>query len=477
MLLVVLPTHNCYMNKHSKNIYELEHESIPRLVLRYFVPAFASVVIHSLYNIVDRIFIGQGVGALALSGLSAIFPIMTIMMAFGMLVGMGAGVRISINLGKKDFDRAEKVLGNAFIMVLLLSIVIMVMGFLIKAPLLRFFGVNSETYEYASDYLNIILVGTTFGMVGYSMNNMIRSEGSAKTAMYSMMISAGLNIVLDPIFIFWLDMGVKGAAYATVISQFALFIWVIRHFNSKYSVIRMKRINFKINREIVWNIVSIGFAPFSMQLAASLVFGTFNVQLIKYGGDIAIAAMGIIMSIAMLMIMTIIAVNMAAQPIIGFNYGAKNYTRVRQSLYIGLGFATFISVLGFGVGELFPKTIIKLFNNDSAELMTIGTRGLRIFLMALPLVGFQIVAGNYFQSIGKAGLAALISLLRQVIVLIPVLLVLPIYMDLTGVWLSGPISDTISAMVTGTFLVLEIKKLNKTISFYKEKNETVNHSE
>ncbi|MBN2167010.1 MAG: MATE family efflux transporter [Marinilabiliaceae bacterium] len=385
------------MTKHAKNIYELENESIPKLILRYFGPAFASVVIHSLYNIVDRIFIGQGVGALALSGLSAIFPIMTIMIAFGMLIGMGAGVRVSINLGKKDFDRAEKVLGNALILVFIISLIITILGFAIKAPLLRFFGVNAETYGYAEDYLDIILAGTIFSTVGYSMNNIIRSEGSARTAMYSMMISAGLNIVLDPVFIFWFKMGVKGAAYATVISQFALFIWVVRHFNSKYSIIKYRKVNFRIQKDIAWNILSIGFAPFLMQLASSVVFGTFNVQLIKFGGDIAIGAMGIIMSIAMLMVMTIFAVNMSVQPIIGFNYGARNYIRVRQSLYVALVFGTIISLLGFAVAELFPKIIIQLFNTNNDELLAIGIRGLRIYLMALPIVGFQIITELKFQ--------------------------------------------------------------------------------
>lgn len=459
------------MTKHAKNINDLEFEKIPRLIWRYFLPAFTSVIINSLYNIVDRIFIGHGVGAMALSGLSAIFPIMIILMAFGMLIGMGAGVRVSLNMGKKDFKRAEKVLGNAFVLMILVSVIIMSIGFLLKTPMLHFFGVKDETYGYANDYLDIILMGTLFNVVGYSLNNLIRSEGSARIAMYSMLISAGLNLILDPIFIFWLNMGVKGAAYATIISQFVLCLWVIAHFRGKNSIIKLRTRNFIIKKDIVWNIISIGFAPFSMQIASSLVFGTFNVQLIKHGGDIAIGAMGIIISIAMLMVMTIIAVNMAAQPIIGFNYGAKNYLRVKQTLVISLVFATIISFVGFFISVLFPATIIKLFNNDSPELLKIGTRGLRIFLMALPVVGFQIITGNFFQSIGKAGLSALISLLRQVIILLPILMILPTYLDLDGVWLSGPISDAISAIITAYFLIREIKRLNSEIR-YSEKHQT-----
>lgn len=453
------------MSRQAQNVRELEFERIPKLLWRYFLPAFAGVVINSLYNIVDRIFIGHGVGALALSGLSAIFPIMVIMMAFGMLIGMGAGVRVSLNLGKKDFARAEKVLGNAFVLMIIVALFIMVLGFTIKDPILRFFGVNNETFDYANEYLNIILFGSVFNIVGYSLNNLIRSEGSAKVAMTSMLISAGLNLILDPIFIFGLNMGVAGAAYATVISQLALCIWVIAHFRSKRSVIRLKVSNFKLNREIIWYILTIGFSPFSMQMASSLVFGTFNVQLVKYGGDLAIGAMGVIMSVAMLLVMTIIAINMAAQPIIGFNYGAKDYKRVKQTLVIGLIFATIISILGFALSELFPRTIIKAFNSDSQDLLDIGTRGLRIFLLALPLVGFQIITGNYFQSTGKAGLAALISLLRQVIVLVPILMILPKHIGLDGVWLAGPIADTVSAIITSVFLIYELKRLNRAIAF------------
>lgn len=456
---------NNSMSKQEQNVRELEFERIPKLLWKYFLPAFAGLIINSLYNIVDRIFIGHGVGALALSGLSAVFPIMIIMMAFGMLIGMGAGVRVSLNLGKKDFKRAEKVLGNAFVLMIIVALLITLLGFVIKDPLLRFFGVNDETFGYANEYLNIILFGSIFNIVGYSLNNLIRSEGSAKVAMISMLISAGLNLILDPIFIFVLDMGVAGAAYATVLSQVALCVWVIVHFRGPRSVIRLRMRNFILKKDIIWYILTIGFAPFSMQMASSIVFGTFNVQLVKYGGDLAVGAMGVIMSVALLLVMTVIAINMAAQPIIGFNFGSKNYSRVKQTLVISLIFATIISIAGFTVSELFPRTIIKAFNNDSQALLDIGTRGLRLFVLALPLVGFQIIVGNYFQSTGKAGLSALLSLLRQVIVLLPVLMILPRYIGLDGIWLASPIADTISALITSVFLIRELKRLNRAIDF------------
>jgi putative MATE family efflux protein len=451
------------MRNTHENVNTIESASIPALMWKYFLPAFAGVIINSLYNIVDRIFIGHGVGALALSGLSAVFPIMLIMMAFGMLIGMGAGVRVSINLGKKDYIRAEQVLGNAFTLIIIMAVLLTITGFLIKDPMLRLFGAGDETVGYANDYVTIILFGSIFNMMGYSLNNLIRSEGNANIAMHSMLISAGLNLVLDPIFIFVLDMGVKGAAWATIISQFVLMLWVIRHFRSKKSVIKLRVSNFKPKKEIIIYIITIGFAPFSMQMAASLVQGTFNTQLVKYGGDLAVGAMGVIISITMLIIMTIIAINMAIQPIIGFNYGAGNFKRVKETLMLAMKAATIISIGGFILVELFPHSIIRLFNSQSDELLNIGVKGLRIFLIALPVIGFQVIGSNYFQSIGKAGIAAFLSMLRQVIVLIPVLLLLPRYYGLEGVWLASPISDVVSAMVVSVFLFKEIKRLNAAI--------------
>jgi len=447
-----------------KNISLLANAPIRKVLWKFFLPAFTGVVINSLYNIVDRIFVGQGVGSLALSGLSVVFPIMIIMMAFGMLIGMGAGVRISIHLGKKEYQKAEGVLGNAFILLIITSLIITVVGFLAKDPLLRMFGASIETMEYANDYLKIILLGTMLNMVGFSLNNIIRSEGNAKIAMYSMLISAGTNIILDPIFIFVLDMGVQGVAWATIISQFILCIWVLRHFRSKFSVVRLRFANFSLSLPIILSIITIGFSPFAMQFASSIVHGVFNAQLIRYGGDLAVGALGIIMSGSMVVVMSIIAINMAAQPIFGFNYGAGNFVRVKQTLIISLKVAIIVSILGFIVMELFPGIVIMLFNASDPELLEIGKKGLRIFMLGLPVVGFQIIAGNFFQSTGKAGIAALISLLRQVIVLIPMLLFLPTIWGLTGVWVSAPLSDLVSGVISFIFLSREVKRLNRAIA-------------
>jgi putative MATE family efflux protein len=445
--------------QENNQVTELREKSIGSLMLKYYFPAFAGVVVNSLYNVVDRIFIGQGVGSLALAGLSVVFPIMIVYMAFGMLVGSGGAVRISINLGRKDYKRAEQVLGNSVTLALALGIIVVIIGFLVKKHVLYFFGAGEETFRFANDYLNIILLGAPFGMLGYSLNNMIRAEGNPKIAMYSMFISAGLNIILDPIFIFYLEMGVRGAAIATVISQIVLCIWVIIHFRSRRSVIRLKLSNLIPVGEIIIYIITIGFASFAMQIAASVVHGLFAKQLIRFGGDIAVGAMGIINSIAIILVMSIVAINMASQPIIGFNYGARNFDRVLRTVRLGIKAATLIAIGGWMICMLLPHQIVGLFNSDDMELMRKGVEGLRIYAALLPVVGFQIIASNLFQSTGKAKLATFLSLLRQVIYLIPLLAILPEFFGLTGVWMAMPVSDFLASITTFIFLRKEMLKL------------------
>ncbi len=442
-----------------RNIDELRDASIGRLMLKYFVPAFVGVFVNALYNIVDRIFIGQGVGAEALSGVSVIFPVMLIMMGFGMLIGIGTGVYVSINMGKKDMKRAEQTLGTGFALMVLVSILIMVVTYLLKVPILRSFGSTEETFQYANDYLNIILIGVLFQVVGFSLNNVIRSEGNARIAMYSMILSAGTNLVLDPIFIFWLDMGVKGAAWATVISMFVLMIWVVAHFRGSRSVIKLRKRNIRIDWGILQEIVAIGMAPFAMQIANSLVQGLLNKKLIDYGGDLAVGAMGIVNSVVSLVIMAIVAINMASQPIIGFNYGAKSVPRVKEALRLSLIAATIIAVAAFAFIEAIPGVLVRLFNSDSKELYDISVHGLRLVILALPVVGFQVVASHFFQAVGKAKLAMFATLFRQVIGLIPLLFILPGFWGISGIWLAYPIADTMSALAVSVLLVREWKRL------------------
>lgn len=443
-----------------KNIDELAKADIGRLMLKYFIPAFIGVFLNALYNIVDRIFIGQGVSAEALSGISVIFPVMLIIMGFGMLIGIGTGVLVSINLGKKEIEMAEKTIGTGFFLMILVSVVVMIVTYILKEPILHSFGSTPETFKYANDYLNIILAGTPFMIIGFSLNNVIRSEGNARIAMTSMIISSVTNVVLDYIFIFWLDMGVKGAAFATIISMFVLMVWVLFHFDSNRSVIKLKNKNIRINWQILTEIVAIGMAPFSMQIASSFVQGLLNKRLIAFGGDLAAGAMGIVNSVVTLFIMAIVAINMASQPIIGFNYGAKLWERVKETLRIAMIAATIIAVGAFIVIEAMPGLIVKLFNNDNPDLYNIAVNGIRLVILALPIVGFQVVASNFFQSVGKAKIAMFATLFRQVILLIPLILIFPGFWGIDGIWLAFPVADTISALAVSFFLVREWEKLN-----------------
>ncbi|GAB1450353.1 MATE family efflux transporter [Draconibacterium sp.] len=443
-----------------KNIEELAQANVGRLMLKYFIPAFVGVFLNALYNIVDRIFIGQGVGAEALSGISVIFPVMLIMMGFGMLIGIGTGVLVSINLGKKKKEMAEQTIGTGFSLMVLVSIIIMFVTYILKKPILHSFGATPETFQFANDYLNIILAGTTFTVVGFSLNNVIRSEGNARIAMVSMILSSVTNIVLDYIFIFWFDMGVKGAALATIISMFVLMVWVLLHFRGNRSVVKLKNKHIRVDWDIMTEIISIGMAPFSMQIANSLVQGLLNKKLIALGGDLAVGAMGIINSVLTLFIMAIVAINMASQPIIGFNFGSKSVHRVKESLRISLIAASVIALVAFVIIEVFPGAIVKLFNDDSQVLYDISVNGIRLVILALPIVGFQVVASNFFQSVGKAKIATFATLFRQVILLIPLILIFPGFWGINGIWIAFPVADTLSALVVSFLLIREWKYLD-----------------
>ncbi len=445
----------------SQKLKELNSTPIRQLMWRYFWPSFIGVMANSLYNIVDRIFIGQAVGAEALSGVTAVFPIMIIMTAFGMLIGIGASVQVSLSLGRKDLETAQKILGNATTLIILVSIVITIAGFLVKGPMLRLFGANDTTIGYANDYLNYILLGSVMHHFGFSMNGIIRAEGNARIAMYSMLISAGINVPLDALFVLYLGMGVKGAAIATVISMSLLAVWVLAHFLGKRCVVPLRRKYIGMQPEIILAIVSIGISPFLMQAANSVVQALLNLNLIKYGGDLAVGAMGIVNSVVFLIITSIIALNMACQPIIGYNYGACNFVRVKETLRLAIIIATLISTICWVITNLIPAVIIRAFVAHNGALISLGVQGLRLFLLTLPVVGFQIVMGNYFQSIGKASTAVFLTLLRQVFILIPLLLILPPLMGLSGVWLAAPISDTGSAIVCCTLLLMEWKRISR----------------
>ena len=431
--------------------------------MKFSIPAIVGMLVNALYNVVDRVFIGQipgGVGKTALSGVSVTFPIATLILAFGMLVGIGTAALISIKLGQQKKEEAEHILGNAFTLIILISIMVTVIGLIFLEPMLLKFGASEATLPYAKQYMTIILIGVIFQNVGFGLNNTIRSEGNPRIAMYTMLIGGILNTILDPIFIFVFHMGVTGAAIATVISQAVNTIWVLSYFFSGKSILKIRYKNLKLKIKVIKSIFAIGFSPFSMQIAASVVAIISNRSLAKYGNDLAIGSMGVITSIAMLVLMPIFGINQGAQPIIGYNYGAKKYDRVKHALKLAILSATAITTTGFILIQLFPTQLIGIFNKDPV-LIAIGVRGIRIYLLMLPIVGFQIVSSSYFQAIGKAKVSIFLSLSRQVIILIPLLFTLPRFFELDGVWMSGPSSDAISSILTAAFLFIEMKHLNK----------------
>ncbi len=433
---------------------------IGKLLLEFSIPAIIGMLVNTLYNIIDRMFIGhiKEVGNLAIAGVGITMPLMVIIMAFGMLIGIGTATRISIKLGQHDKEGAERHLGNAFTLIIVTGILLTILGIIFMEPLLNMLGSSPNTLIYAEQYIEIIFLGCIFNLVGFGLNHSIRSDGSPKIAMLSMLIGAITNIVLDPIFIFVLGMGVRGGAIATVISQFISGIWVIYYFTKGKSVLKIKKEYLKLDKKVVLSIFAIGISPFSMQIAQCAVQIVSNNSLQAYGGDAAVGAMTIINSLSMIFLMPIFGINQGVQPIVGYNYGAKKYDRVKEAVRYAIIAATIIVSVGFIVVELFPKQLISIFNND-AELMEIGISGMRLFLCMLPLIGGQIIVTNYFQSIGKVKISMFLSLLRQVIILIPCLIILPKFIGLTGIWAAGAASDFLSVIITTIVFIKYSKEL------------------
>lgn len=440
---------------------QLGEENIGKLLIQFSIPAIVGMLVNALYNIVDRIFIGKGVGNLGIAGIFVGYPISLILMAFSMLIGLGGNALVSIRLGQKREEDAEKILGNAFVLLILISICIGILGLLTLEPLLKAFGASETILPYSLDYMRIILIGAPLQAIGFGLNNFIRGEGNPKMAMATMLIGAILNTILDPIFIFVFDMGMKGAAIATIISQGASSIWVLSYFFRKKGLLKLKKENLKLKLDIFKEIISIGLAPFSMQIAASMVTVLLNNNLKNYGGDIATSSMAIINSITMLVLMPIFGINQGAQPIIGYNYGAEKYDRVKETLKLAIIFATAISTIGFIFTQIIPGKLISLFGKNETELIEVASKAMRINLSMLPIIGFQIVSANYFQATGKPKQAMFLSLSRQVLVLIPALIILPKLFQLNGVWLASPVSDIIASIITAYFLVRDLKYLGK----------------
>jgi putative MATE family efflux protein len=443
----------------NSKVEELERNKIGSLIASYSIPSIVGMVVMASYNIVDRIFVGRGVGTDAISAIAITFPITIVIMGFGQLVGMGAMAVVSINLGEKKKEAAERVLENAFLLVAIVSLSLSTLIYLTMKPLLSLLGGAGEVHSLAVLYLGVLVFGIPFQFVSFSMNGVIRAEGSPRMALVTILISGILNIILNPIFIFQLHMGIRGSALATVLSQIIGAIWVLVYFSGKRSYLKLRRLSF--NRDVVVRILSIGVSPLIMQVAGSFITFIFNKSLLAYGGNLAIAVMGIGTSFMMLIMMPLYGLNQGLQPIIGYNYGARHFDRVREALRKGIIVATSVCVLGFLVTMLFAREIMSVFNSDDAELIRLGARALKMFLLMLPLAGFQIVSWAYFQAVGRPKQALILTTTKQVLFVIPLVLILPHFFALDGIFMAAPIADFLAACLAGIMLFLEIRRLKE----------------
>lgn len=432
-------------------------ENIGKLLMQYAVPAIIAMTASSLYNMVDSIFIGHGVGTMAISGLALTFPLMNLAAAFGSLVGVGAATLISVKLGQKDYDTAQRVLGNVFVLSILLGVAFTVIVMAFLDPILYFFGGSDETVGYARDYMYIILLGNTITHLYLGLNAVLRSSGHPQKAMYATIATVIINTILDPVFIYGFGWGIRGAAIATIVAQIISLMWQLWIFSSKEELLHFHRGIFRLKRKIVFDSLAIGMSPFLMNMAACFIVILINQGLKKYGGDLAIGAFGIVNRLVFIIVMIVMGLNQGMQPIAGYNFGAKQYERVTKTLKLTIIYATGVTTFGFIIGMLFSDTVVGIFTSD-AELIELSAKGLRIVVMFFPIIGFQMVTANFFQSIGMASKAIFLSLTRQMVVLLPCLLILPRFFGAAGVWYSMPISDLLASLIAGTMLVWQFRK-------------------
>lgn len=432
---------------------ELGTKPIGELLVKYAVPAVVAMTASSLYNMVDRIFIGHipEVGTLSLGGLAVTFPIMNLSAAFGAMVGVGSSTLISIKLGQKDYGTAERVLGNLVSLNVIIGILVGVLGLIFIDPLLLFFGASENTLQYAHDYMFIILLGNVVTHLYFGLNSALRSTGHPHVAMSATIATVIINAILDPFFIFSLQLGIKGAAYATVLSQVAALIYVVAVLSNKKDLIHLHSGIYGLRKRIVKNILAIGMSPFAMQLCACLVVILINKGLTKHGGDVAIAAYGIVNSITFLSIMVVLGICQGMQPIAGFNFGAQLPKRVNEVLKKAIILATIIMTLNFVLCVFFPQYLVAIFTDDSI-LLPLAVRGMRIVCILSPIVGFQIVTGNFFQSIGMAKRSIFMSVSRQLVFLVPFLLIFPEIWGTDGVWMSITAADGVASLTAGFLL-------------------------
>lgn len=446
--------------KPSANISDLATKPIGRLLLQYSAPSVIGMLVNSLYNVVDRIYIGMGVGPEAISGLAITFPVMNLSTALGVLIGAGAATRTSIMLGAGDKPTAERVLGNALVMSLTIGIIYSICFAVWLDDLLRAFGASDVTLPYAHDYMIAFIPCMPIINLCFSFNNVMRSSGYPRRAMITMIIGAVLNIILTPIFIFVFDMGIKGAAFASDISMTISAAFVMWHFFQPASVVHFKKGIFRLDRRIMWSIVSIGAAPSFINSATCLINVTVNTSLVAYGTDLDVGAAGIFITYASLLSTAVLGISIGMQPIVGYNYGAGHLHRLSRAFSLAAWVGTAICTAGCAVGLLWPEMIAGIFTTDQ-RLIGITANGLRLALSMFWMVGFQIISTGFFQSIGKAGKSIVLSLCRQIIFLYPMLVFFPRCIGLDGVWVAFPASDALATIITAAFIIWQFAQIRK----------------
>ncbi len=446
----------------------MRDQKIGSLLWQFSLPAIVGMLVNALYNIVDRIFVGRGIGFEAIAATTVAFPIMLINFAVAMLIGIGATALISIRLGQQKKEEAERVAGNAAAMLVVLPSILAIVYLLFPDPILKLFGSSGDVLPYARDFTHIIMMGAPLGAIGFGLNNFIRAEGNPRLAMMTQIIGGVTNVVLNYYFIFELGMGIKGSALGTVLGQLVSALWVTGYFLTGRSLVKIRLKNLMPHLPTLISITSIGFAPFAMQMASSIQQSILNKTLLAYGGDLALAAVGIIMSILTLMFMPIVGLSQGAQPLIGFNYGARQYERVKETMKIAVIAGTCIAITGYLAIHIWPTEIVGLFSKGDTALTDITARAMKVFLALFPVVGFQIVCSNYFQAVGKPVQSTVLSLSRQVLLFIPLLLILPRFWGINGVWITAPIADGLSVLLTASLIYLEMKYLPRSKHLVKE---------
>ena len=445
---------------NKKATLELGTKPVGKLLAQYALPAIIAMTAASLYNIIDRVFIGQVVGPMAISGLAITFPFMILAAAFGAAVGVGAATTISVKLGQKDYESAENTLGNTITLNLIIGLAFGGICLLFLDPILRFFGASDTTLPYARDFMQIILAGNVFSHMYFGMNAVLRAASKPRMAMFATIFTVAMNILLDAVFILWWHWGIKGAAFATVISQVLALCWQMKLFSDKNELLHLKRGIYKLKANLVRNIISIGISPFLMNACACIIVIFINNQLVKFGGDIAVGAYGIANSIAMIFIMFVIGLNQGMQPIAGYNYGAQQYSRMMRVVKLSIITAICIMLTGWTLAMSAPYYCARMFTKDP-ELIKGSIKAIQIIMMMYPFIGCQMVITNFFQCIGKVKISIFLSLSRQLLFLLPLLVLLPNFYGINGVWASMPTSDLISVIVAISIMTVYLRRFKK----------------